>query len=131
MPRILLALLHAVIGAGALAAGPALARDPSGQSLTFRTEWLRGSPFRDYRIPGLFLALVIAPLHLAAAVSQLREASFAPALSTTAGGVLLPWSLVQFLAIGVRHWTQPAWYALFTLTWALALRQLRSARKGW
>lgn len=123
MVRLSLTLLHAVIGAGALVAGPMLVLKPSGEALTFRAEWLRGSPFGDYRMPGLFLALVIAPLHLTAAVSQTKRTSFAPILSAAAGVVLLPWSLVQFLTIGVRHWTQPAWYAVFTLTSALALRQ--------
>lgn len=128
MLRVLLALLHAIIGVGALAAGPMLALKPGGEALTFRIEWLRGSPFRDYRVPGLFLALVIGPLHLAATVAQLRRAGPAPALSAIASLVLLPWSLVQFLAIGIRHWTQPAWYALFTATTALAVSQWRGTR---
>jgi len=128
MTRLLLALLHAIIGVGALAAGPALAWKPSGEGLTFDTEWLRGSPFRDYRVPGLFLALVIAPLHLGAALALVRRSTIAPSVSMVAGAVLMPWSLVQVIAIGVRHWTQPAWYTLFTLTFGLALSQWRGHR---
>lgn len=78
---------------------------PSGESLDFKQEWFEGSPFPDYRIPGLFLAIVIGGANLLSALAQLRRWPWAPTSSLGTGLVLLIWSAVQWLAIGYRHWS--------------------------
>jgi hypothetical protein len=122
--RITLILLHAVIGVSAVGAGQALALKPSGEALTFKTEWLEGSPFSDYRIPGLFLLFVIAPTNLLSALFQLKRWRAAAPFSFGCGAILLVWSTVQWLSIGYRHWSQPVWYVLFAMTTALGAVQV-------
>ena len=124
MIRVALILIHLLIGLSAIGAGQALAREPDGEALAFKTEWLKDSPFRDYRIPGLFLILVIAPTNLSSARSQLRRDNAAPYLSTVSGSILTLWIIIQTSIIGFRHWSQAIWAILFPATMLLGLLQL-------
>ncbi len=130
MFRLTLILLHLVIGGGALAAGPALAAKPGGEVLHFRKEWLQGSPFQDYRIPGLVLTFLIGPTNLLSAMSQWRRFAFAPVASLGTGAFLLAWGTVQWFTIGYRHWSQAVWYLAFCLTTVMAVMQRLRAKKG-
>ena len=57
----------------------------------FPTEWLRGSPFGDYVLPGLILAVVVGMSAAVAALSAwLRTRIWAPA-SVVAGLLLTGW----------------------------------------
>jgi hypothetical protein len=128
--RQLLIALHAALGASAVGAGGTLARDPSGGSLDLDAEWLRGSPFADYRIPGLFLGLVIGTTNLVSAVWLSRRRSLAPLLSLGTGVLLVMWIAIQTAIIGFRHWTQAMWWGVFLLVTALAAREVRRASVG-
>ena len=124
MVRVILILLHVVIGLSAVGAGQALAREPSGAALSFETEWLSGSPFPDYRLPGLFLVFVIAPTNLVSATLQWRRSYYAPLVTTGTGTILVLWLSIQTLIIGLQHWSQALWAILFAVTAALGLWQL-------
>ena len=128
MTRLALILLHLVIGASAIGAGQALVLKPSGEALTFETEWLENSPFPDYRVPGLFLLLVIAPTNLISAVAQIKKHRSAPLLSTGNGTLLVLWVSIQTVIIGFQHWSQTIWFVLFPLTTVLGFMQLRQKR---
>lgn len=118
-------LLHLLVGIGALAAGQALIRDRTGGSMTFKTEWLQGSPFDDYLVPGLFLFFVNGGLNLAAAYGMWRGRWWAAAVSFAAGVVLVAWILIQWAIIGYRSWTQWMWLVTFVTMLALATQHWR------
>lgn len=126
LARRILIGLHAVLGVLAVAAGQALARDPSGKPLRFEVEWLAGSPFRDYRVPGLFLAIVIGCANLGSAALLWRRDPLGPLVSLGTGMLLLVWMAIQTAIIGCRDWTQGMWIAVFSLVTALALREVRT-----
>ena len=84
----------------------ALARDPSGKPLSFKQQWLDGSPFDDYRVPGLFLALVIGSTNLVSAAGLLQRRAWAPLVSLGTGVLLLAWIAIQTWIIGFNDWTQ-------------------------
>jgi len=70
-------------------------------------EWLQGSPFKDYFIPGLFLFLVIGGSFLYAAIAvfaQMRRARF---FAFAAAIIVLVWLAVQVMIIGYVSWMQP------------------------
>ena len=71
--RWVLIALHTVLGVAAVGAGQAFVRVPSGAALGTTTEWLAGSPFPDFRIPGLFLAVVIGGANSLTAVLLWRR----------------------------------------------------------
>lgn len=123
-----LIVLHLLIGLSGVGAGLALALKPGGDALGFPVAWLRGSPFPDYRFPGLFLAIVIGGANLVSAAGLLRRTIWAPSASFATGLLLLAWITIQWAIIRYRHWTQVLWVAVFSLTTVLAGLTLRRDR---
>jgi hypothetical protein len=72
------------------------------------TEWLRGTPFRDYRIPGAILGVAVGGTHAAATAALVRRTPHAQQLSTAAAGTLAVWTTAQLAMIGYRSPLQPA-----------------------
>ena len=126
--RWLLIALHAVIGVAAIGAGQAFVRDPSGEALGMTTDWLERSPFPDFRIPGLFLAVVVGGSNLLSALALWRRHPLAPLASLGTGLLLVAWVAIQTAMIGFRHWSQGLWWAISLLVTALATRHWRATR---
>ena len=99
--RVLVVLL-AIQGLSGLVGGFGLIADPSGGAVRLPAEWLRGSPFEDYLVPGLilFTALGVAPLVVARGVWRASPWSRVGALLV--GLALLVWIGVQILVVGYR-----------------------------
>lgn len=114
--------LHATLGVAAVGAGLAFVRDPSGDALDIPVEWLAGSPFPDFRVPGLFLAVVIGGANLLSALALVVRHPLGTLLSLGTGVLLVAWIAVQTAIIGLRHWSQGFWWATFLLVAALAAR---------
>lgn len=127
--RWLLIALHGVLGLGALAAGQAFVRDPTGRTLSMQVDWLRGSPFPDYRFPGLFLAVVIGGANGLTTLLLLRRHRFGPMASFLTGLLLVVWVSIQTVIVGVRHWSQAIWWVMFPLVALLGGVQLRRSRR--
>jgi hypothetical protein len=88
------------------------------------TEWLAGSPFKDYFIPSLVLFFVVGGSLSIAAIAvfaRLRRARF---IAFAAGVVLLVWIGAQGSIIGYVSWMQPTTAAggllLLILAWQLS-----------
>ena len=118
--RIALIGLHALTGIGAVAAGQALMSDPTGAALAFKVAWLSGSPFPDYRFPGLFLAVVIGGTQLASALTLATRRRVAPVLSLASNLLLVTWLVIQWAIIGYQGTTQLIWVVLFPTMAVLA-----------
>lgn len=70
-------------------------------------EYLQGTPFRSYFVPGLVLLVVVGGSMLLAAALLLIQASLARIVSLEAGVILIAWIGMQVSLIGYRHWLQP------------------------
>lgn len=85
-------------------------------------DWLRGSPFGDYFLPGLFLFAIVGGTWAAAAALVFmghrlgRDAAFA------AGVLGLAWIGAQVAFIGYVSWLQPAVAVASLAVLALARR---------
>lgn len=128
MSRMVLILLHSFLAVTAIGAGTALATRPDGSALGFDTSWLKGSPFPDYRVPGLFLAVVLGGTNALSAWGLVVRRRFAPFVSLATGVLLLTWLLIQTAIIGLRHPSQAVWPIMFGLVTALAWREVRRIR---
>jgi hypothetical protein len=93
------------------------------------TEWLAGSPFHDYVVPGLFLFFVVGGAFGVAAVAVLTGTRVARAAALVAGAIVLAWLLVQVSIIGYVSWMQPV-TALVGLVILLLAWRLPRARPG-
>jgi hypothetical protein len=78
------------------------------------TEWLAGTPFSDYVVPGLILGGVVGAGQLVAAVALRLRHPRAREVSLAASLVLLGWIVTQLAMIGYVSVLQP-----IVLTWAL------------
>jgi len=91
-------------------------------------EWLAGTPFRSYRVPGLILGGVHAPLDIAAGVALVRGSRNATPLALASAAVQVGWIVVQWRIIGRRSFLQPLMGVIGVVSLAGALRRLRRER---
>lgn len=86
-------------------------------------EWLKGSPFSSYFIPGLILFIVVGGSALIAAVAVFRQRRMARKAAFICGIITLLWLTVQVAIIGYVSWMQPttamAAILILLLTWQL------------
>lgn len=115
----LVAALSAIAGGAAVTAG----------WIPFPAEWLDGSPFTDYTVPGLVLCLVVGGSAAVAAIATLRGARVAPAASAIAGAVMMGWIVGEVVILGPKAytWLQPASFAVGL---AMAILAMLSRRSG-
>ena len=83
------ATVAGIVGIGAIFGGYGLLSDADG--LGVKSEWLDGSPFPDYRIPGIILLVFIGGGMLLTALLALRRSRFAGVAALAMGVVLLIW----------------------------------------
>lgn len=70
-------------------------------------EWLQGTPFTSWVLPGVFLLLVVAaPMGIASAL-ELRSSSCAPIGSEIAGAALVGWIGIELLLMHRYNVLQP------------------------
>lgn len=89
-------------GLSGTAGGIGLIADPTGSALGIPHEWLQGSPFSSYLVPGIVLLLVLGffPLIVARAVFFRRPWSWHASLFVSLA--LIIWIVVEILIIGYQ-----------------------------
>lgn len=99
--RVSLLVIQALVVLTSAAGGLALMLGPGIGSLgiTPPLEYLEGSPFDSYLLPGLILLVVVGGTHLLAWLLLLRRQRWAPAASAVAGCGILVWIFVQMVVI--------------------------------
>lgn len=98
-----LAALVLVQGLSGLVGGAALVLDPTGALLNIPREWIAGSIFGDYLIPGIILASLLGalPVAVAAGLWAGRRRAWFGALAVAVG--LIVWIWVELLTIGYHR----------------------------
>jgi hypothetical protein len=71
-------------------------------------EWLEGSLFSNYVIPGIILFVVIGGSALIAAIAVFRKTKYARKAAFVCSVIILIWLAVQISIIGYVSWMQPA-----------------------
>jgi hypothetical protein len=97
--------IEGLIGVSALVGGILFVARPDGSLLGMSTGTLAGSPFADFLLPGLALALGIGLVFVAAAVLTVREVRYLPEVTMSVALLLMVWLLVEAAAIGFQ-WQQ-------------------------
>jgi hypothetical protein len=91
------------------------------------TEWLRGSPFRDYFVPSLVLLVIVGGTFLVAGVAVFARWRHDRLLALAAGGIVSSWLAVQVAIIGYVSWMQPATAIAGAVVLGLARRLPKSS----
>jgi hypothetical protein len=71
-------------------------------------EWLEGSPFTSYFLPGLFLFTVIGGVCTVGAIAVFGKSRYERRISFVCGLLLTGWIIAQVAIIGYVSWMQPA-----------------------
>ena len=121
----LLAAIDAAVGVSAIG-GAAYAM---GGAREWPKAWLAGSRFSSYRVPGLVLGFIHAPLDLAAAGLVARGDRRATAVAVAAGVFQVSWILIQVRIIGFRSFLQPLLGAIGAASLALSVRRATSTAR--
>ena len=111
--------LAGLVGLGALYGGVGLLVD--AQALGAEESWLEGTPFPDYRVPGVVLLAVIGGGMLTVASAALFRSRFAGLAALAMGLTLLVWGVVETLTIGYRGAGQLVLLGLFVVGPAVPL----------
>lgn len=110
---------------GAIPVGLMFVTDPSGSGVGLEQEWIEGTVFGSYFLPGLYLLLVNGLGMLLLAALIVRRHWSAPWLCGILGVGLLIWIGVQFLVLPETSFLQWAFLATGFLLGFVALFWLR------
>lgn len=89
-------------------------------------EWLAGSPFTSYFIPGLVLFVIVGGTFLAAAIAVFTKRSYAHQLTLASVIIVYFWLAVQLWIIGYVSWMQPVTAIVATMILLLTLYERQS-----
>lgn len=101
--RAVLVVLEVLLGASAVYGGIGLVTGSLGMS----DDWLAGTPFASWLLPGIALLVVVAVPMLGAALLEVRGHRLAPAASVLAGVLQVGWIAVQLLIMQRYFVLQP------------------------
>jgi hypothetical protein len=119
-PVIALGVLQVFIGIGAIPAGIGMIADPSGAGLGMSSDWLAGSPFPNFLIPGIVLLAVNGLGSLTGALLSFRRSQYAGLGAIGLGIFLIVWIVIQVLVVGPPiHWLQPLYFVIGIIELAL------------
>ena len=119
------------LGVTAFVSGLLMILDPSGMTMGLEVEWLAGTPFQDFLIPGfiLFSVLGIGSFVVLYGIARCRHWAWWPAVSL--GVALVGWILTQVLLLRMYHLLQHIYGVLGVELILLAIHPAtRSYRSG-
>ncbi len=124
MDRATLITLELFMGAMAIACGVILAVGVAGDVLGMKSEVLDGTPFSNFVIPGLLLAIAVGGSQLVAAYGLWQRESWGMMASFAAGAILMGWIAGEVLILGwiSPHGLQPFCFAYGAVVAGLAAR---------
>ena len=94
-----------ILAALGMTAGWSLMSSPDGSQMGVPLDWLKGTPFSSYFVPGLLLFLVLGLGSLVSAVVGMVKPALGPYLAFAAAVDLLIWIELQYLllsSVGMR-----------------------------
>jgi hypothetical protein len=89
-------------GVSGMAGGLGLLMDPSGETLRIPLNWLEGSPFQDYTIPGLVLLVVLGIFPIAVLYGLWNGEGWGWTGAVLVGLALIVWLVVEIIVIGYQ-----------------------------
>ncbi len=121
--KVLLSLLHLLVGVGAIGGGLAGMLDPRAP-LGMPIELLQHSPFSDYLIPGLILFSVIGLGNLFGLYMLVRQSSCWPPISSGLGLALIIFIVVQCIMLQAIDPLHVIFFFIGLLQAGLAMKML-------
>lgn len=115
---LLLITLELLIGVSAVCGGVGLMWN---DVIRMPDDWLRGTPFTSWMLPGVFLLLVVAAPMTSAAVLELRRSPWAAVASVLAGAAEVGWIAAELFVLQKYNVLQPVMLGLGLAVMLIAL----------
>ncbi|MFD1096257.1 hypothetical protein [Salegentibacter chungangensis] len=97
-------------GLSGLLGGYMLITDPTGDSLYMNLNWLKGTPFPNFLIPGILLFLFIGVSNIYGSWFTFKKSVKLAHLGLFSGIILMIWILSQLAMIGYKGFLQPLYF---------------------
>jgi uncharacterized membrane protein len=102
--KALLFILVSFAALTAIVSGFIMINNPDGNIMNLRLNLLEGTAFKDFRIPGLILAIVVGGINLLAVFYNLLRHQTRYNWAMAGGTVISGWIIIQMILIGAFHW---------------------------
>lgn len=110
--RIVLLILISFITLSAIPVGLLMMYDPEGVSLGLSASLLGDTPFHNYFIPGLLLALMVGGTSLITLFLLMNQSTAAYRMALVSGLITVGWTLIQFIFFPYIYGIQGAYLAV-------------------
>jgi hypothetical protein len=104
--KILLFLLLCFVGITAAVSGLILISRPDGSLLDLPLHLLQGTPFKNYLVPGLFLAIAVGGVNLFGAAYLMLRLPNQYNVSMAGGTMIIIYVVIQYFFIQAFSWFQ-------------------------
>ena len=104
-----------------------LVSDPTGQSLQMSTQLLKGTPFSDFRVPGLLLFIALGVGATIPLVGHIARARWAVSSCLMLGLALIGWIIIQVLLVGFISRLQPLYAIVGIAVVAISYKTIRQS----
>lgn len=118
----LLVIMISFIGITATLSGIMMVMRPDGTWLNLPPSLLENTPFRDFLIPGMLLAIVVGGINLIAAYKNLNRSPFRYEWAMAGGIIVCEWILIQVILIHTVNWLHVLCIGIGFLTILLAFQ---------
>ncbi|ULQ53314.1 hypothetical protein [Flavihumibacter fluvii] len=118
--KTILNIIHAFVGLTATISGIVLMIQPGGRLFQLDTTLLDGSPFNNFLIPGIILAVAVGGTNLLALGQNILNRPNSCNRSILAGVITCGWIICQVYIIHTVFWVQIIYVLLGILTILIA-----------
>ena len=125
-----LGILQAFIGLTGILGGFQLVSDPSGIRVNVSLEWLNGSPFPDYFVPGLILLIAIGVANTIGAAVTFFRSRYSGDAAVALAACLIIYLTVEIWVVGLRTPLQPSYFILAVIVLLLGLKLSKTFRRA-
>ena len=122
--KTVLFVLVSFLAVTALLSGIMLISNPDGKIMNLSVSLLEGTPFKDFTIPGVLLALLVGGTNLLAVFFNLKRQAGRYNWALAGGIFITGWIIGQLILIGASHWLQ-AFYLVIGILVILISYQLK------
>ncbi|MDP4261312.1 MAG: hypothetical protein Q8941_02165 [Bacteroidota bacterium] len=102
--KTLLFLLVSFIALTATFSGLLMIGRPDGSSLNLPVSYLEPTPFKDFLVPGILLAVVVGGTNFLAVFSNMGRRANRYNWSLAGGIIITVWIIIQLLLLGAANW---------------------------
>lgn len=102
--KLLLFLLTVFVALTAIFSGALLVSYPDGSVFKLPVELLKGTPFKNFLVPGIILTVVVGGTNLVAVILNMQTHPLRYDWAIAGAIVVIGWIVIQILLLSMLHW---------------------------